>query len=91
MVLSGCATTNTATPDFIVNTIIPKAQPEDKSVAYPVCENQKTGDLFDCEKLWRQSFCLLVKKYDVFMRRSTQDKHTVTTPPVCLVHQEAMN
>jgi len=72
------------TPDYIVTTIIPRAQPEDKSVAYPVCENEKTGDLLDCERLWKQSFCLLVEQYDIFMRRATSDKHSVKTPPVCL-------
>lgn len=60
-----------------------RVQPEDKSVAYPVCENLTNGDLLDCESLWQQSYCLLVKQYSVFMSRATEDKHQVTTPVVC--------
>lgn len=88
MLLSACGTINKQQPDYIVNTIIPRAQPEDKKVDYPVCKNEKTGDVFDCERLWKQKFCLLAKQYDIFMRRATKDKHQVEIPETCLFVQQ---
>lgn len=83
MLLSACASSPYKQPDYIVNTIVPRAQPEDKSIAFPVCKNEITGDLLECERLWRQAYCLLVAQYDLFMRRATQDKHSVSVPVVC--------
>ena len=86
MVLSGCsnlAATRTKTPDYIVTTVLPRAQAEDKSIAYPQCQYEITGDLIECLRDTKQAFCMLVAQYSLYMRRASRDKDDVIRPAIC--------
>jgi len=68
-----------------VNNIYPKAQIEDRELpSKPVCANETVGDILECEQKLAAWGCIISNKFDIFMRRATNDKQSVILDPTCL-------
>lgn len=72
---------------YIVQKIIPRAQPEemrdDISVPAPVCDNKTNGDLLSCKNAWKRYACVTVFRMSNVMFRLTQDNDSYEIPEAC--------